>query len=177
MSSSPKPVAWQLNRGSSTRMLTRRESNNVLQITCKRQEAYLEDEHLASLPRNPRGGVERWRFPSRIPDDFQVRDGDLFARDPLEGPGDRPTVDLRDSQRKPSTIPAGFYERMNQIEQFLLERRFWKTHYPEESPGRRTADRLQSAVAACHPSPTTSIREFWSLATGGALTPRRVPTI
>ncbi|MEB5284578.1 2OG-Fe(II) oxygenase family protein [Pseudomonas aeruginosa] len=172
MSSSPKPVAWQLNRGSIYQdVYEKRIDKRPVDTLAKLQEAYLEDEHLVFPSEQThvaalRDGV----FLLRIPDDFQVRDCDLFASNFFKGPAIAPYGAFRELTAETFDDPLlGFHERINQIEQFLLERRFWKTHYPEEilQAGEQLTAYSRQLLRAIL-SLTDIDPEFWSLATGGA---------
>ena len=101
-------MAWQLNRGSIYQdVYEKRIDKRPVDTLAKLQEAYLEDEHLVFPSEQTRVAALRdGVFLLRIPDDFQVRDCDLFASNFFKGPAIAPTVHFANSQRKPSTIPC-----------------------------------------------------------------------
>lgn len=72
-------------------------------------------------------------FFMEIPDDLDVTAGDEFARQFYLGPGAEPYGRFRGLEYDKFGDPLlGFHQRVNQIEQFLLERRFWEGHFPAE---------------------------------------------
>ena len=72
-------------------------------------------------------------FLVRIPDGIPIPDGDAFASGFHRGPEHPPYGRFRDITAGRFGDPLlGFHQRVNQIEQFLLERRFWPTDYPQE---------------------------------------------
>lgn len=72
-------------------------------------------------------------FLLEIPSGLDVSAGDAFARQFYEGPAKAPYGRFRDISSDRFGDPLlGFHQRINQIEQFLLERRFWATAYPPE---------------------------------------------
>ncbi|MFJ8957647.1 2OG-Fe(II) oxygenase family protein [Streptomyces sp. NPDC102381] len=72
-------------------------------------------------------------FYLEIPASIDVLAGDVFASQFYRGPSVTPYGRFRsiDSYRFGDPL-LGFHQRVNQIEQFLLERRFWETSYPPE---------------------------------------------
>ncbi|MEN1478788.1 hypothetical protein AAIH16_34950, partial [Pseudomonas aeruginosa] len=162
----------QLNRGSIYQdVYEKRIDKRPVDTLAKLQEAYLEDEHLVFPSEQTRVAALRdGVFLLRIPDDFQVRDCDLFASNFFKGPAIAPYGAFRELTAETFDDPLlGFHERINQIEQFLLERRFWKTHYPEEilQAGEQLTAYSRQLLRAIL-SLTDIDPEFWSLATGGA---------
>lgn len=72
-------------------------------------------------------------FLLRVPPGFELAAGDAFAHQFFEGPSAHPYGRFRDLGPAHFRDPLlGFHRRVNQIEQFLLERRFWRSHYPPE---------------------------------------------
>ncbi len=66
-----------------------------------------------------------------IPEDVNVGTGDAFSRQFHRGPSNPPYGRFRDVGSDAFGDPLlGFHRRANQTEQFLLERRFWHTHFP-----------------------------------------------
>ncbi|MEV7601230.1 2OG-Fe(II) oxygenase family protein [Kitasatospora sp. NPDC089797] len=69
----------------------------------------------------------------KIPAEVDVSAGDEFARTFHRGPAATPYGRFRTLDSSHFGDPLlGFHQRVNQIEQFLLERRFWGTDYPPE---------------------------------------------
>lgn len=67
----------------------------------------------------------------QIPDWVSVNVGEDCAQNFFRGPSHPPYGALRDLTSSQFDDPLlGFHERTNQIEQFLLERRFWESSYP-----------------------------------------------
>jgi hypothetical protein len=72
-------------------------------------------------------------FLLEIPADLDVACGDAFSRQFFQGTAAAPYGRFRDLGPDHFGDPLlGFHRRVNQIEQFLLERRFWSSHYPAE---------------------------------------------
>ncbi len=72
-------------------------------------------------------------FVLEIPEGFELAAGDRFAEGFYRGPQAPPYGRFRELTADTFGDPLlGFHERINQIEQFLLERRFWSSHYPAE---------------------------------------------
>ncbi|PHQ48395.1 hypothetical protein BLA24_33495 [Streptomyces cinnamoneus] len=72
-------------------------------------------------------------FLLEIPADIDVAAGDAFSRQFHLGPDSPPYGRFRDLGSEHFGDPLlGFHQRVNQIEQFLLERRFWASDYPPE---------------------------------------------
>lgn len=72
-------------------------------------------------------------FLLRIPDGLDISAGDAFARQFHLGASVVPYGRFRDILSDRFDDPLlGFHQRVNQIEQFLLERRFWAGTYPPE---------------------------------------------
>ena len=72
-------------------------------------------------------------FLLRIPQWLDVCAGDEFAEDFYQGPGRAPYGRFRDVGAGDLGDPLlGFHQRVNQIEQFLLERRLWTKTFPAE---------------------------------------------
>jgi hypothetical protein len=72
-------------------------------------------------------------FLLEIPADLDVAQGDAFARQFYQGNAAAPYGRFRQLGPDHFGDPLlGFHQRINQIEQFLLERRFWGSHYPAE---------------------------------------------
>ena len=68
-----------------------------------------------------------------MPADFPTAAADLFAQSFHLGPEVEPYGRFRGLTAERFGDPLlGFHERINQIEQFLLERRFWAGTYPPE---------------------------------------------
>lgn len=108
-------------------------------------------------------------FLLRVPAGAPLTDGDAFARQFYQGAGSPPYGRFRDLGADIFNDPLlGFHERINQIEQFLLEKRFWKSHYPAEIASLGEAltalsGRILRAVLSHVGIPV----EEWPRATGG----------
>lgn len=104
-----------------------------------------------------------------MPADFPTAAADLFARSFHLGPEVEPYGRFRGLTAERFGDPLlGFHERINQIEQFLLERRFWAGTYPPEITAAgealtRIAGQVLRAVLALTDIPP----KLWDVATGG----------
>ncbi|MEI5100701.1 2OG-Fe(II) oxygenase family protein [Streptomyces sp. PmtG] len=108
-------------------------------------------------------------FLLEIPDDLDVSVGDTFARQFHEGPAATPYGRFRDLRSDRFGDPLlGFHQRVNQIEQFLLERRFWSGTYPPEITELGEALTRLSRRVLCSVLSHVGIPERdWPRATGG----------
>lgn len=108
-------------------------------------------------------------FLLRVPAGFPLASGDAFARQFYRGAASPPYGRFRELRSEIFNDPLlGFHERINQIEQFLLERRFWQSHYPAEIAA------LGDALTALSGSILRAVlghvgipHEDWPRATGG----------
>ncbi|GHF58582.1 hypothetical protein GCM10010218_44870 [Streptomyces mashuensis] len=119
----------------------------------------------ASRDRAFRDGV----FLLEIPQDLDVAGGDAFARQFHQGPEAEPYGRFRllDSDHFGDPL-LGFHQRVNQIEQFLLERRFWAAHYPPEITALGEAlTRLSGQVLRSVLAHAGIPEADWRRATGG----------
>ncbi|WOX15319.1 2OG-Fe(II) oxygenase family protein [Streptomyces sp. N50] len=72
-------------------------------------------------------------FLLEIPDSLDTTAGDIFSRQFHLGPQAVPYGRFRELRADHFDDPLlGFHQRVNQIEQFLLERRFWQRDFPPE---------------------------------------------
>ena len=72
-------------------------------------------------------------FLLEVPRDSDLRAPDLFSQQFHLGRAVEPYGRFRDLTSETFGDPLlGFHQRVNQIEQFLLERRYWAAHYPPE---------------------------------------------
>ncbi|MCQ0023687.1 hypothetical protein M4914_12500 [Streptomyces somaliensis DSM 40738] len=108
-------------------------------------------------------------FLLRIPDGLDVGVGDRFAAQFHRGPGAMPYGRFRDIRSDRFDDPLlGFHQRVDQIEQFLLESRFWTEHYPSEVTALGQAlTRLARTVLRSVLAHAGIPREDWRRATGG----------
>jgi hypothetical protein len=84
-------------------------------------------------PEAMRRGLSDGVFLLRIPRNIDVRAGDEFAAGFYQGPDHEPHGRFRDIRAEDLGDPLlGFHQRVNQIEQFLLERRFWARTFPSD---------------------------------------------
>lgn len=106
-----------------------------------------------------------------IPDCLDVSIGDAFSSQFYMGTSAPPYGRFRDLGAEFFGDPLlGFHQRINQIEQFLLERRFWADVYPPEISNLGNALTSLSEVVLC--SVLTHIRlpkDFWERATGSCI--------
>ncbi|WP_372424371.1 2OG-Fe(II) oxygenase family protein [Salinarimonas chemoclinalis] len=108
-------------------------------------------------------------FALAIPAALDLDPGDRFAAQFHEGFGARPYGCFRSVRSDVFGDPLlGFHERTNQIEQFLLERRFWASHYPAEIAALGEAlTRLSGIVLRSVLARVGLPRSLWTRATGG----------
>ncbi|MDG9719749.1 2OG-Fe(II) oxygenase family protein [Streptomyces sp. DH24] len=104
-----------------------------------------------------------------IPAELDLSAGDAFARQFYRGPSAAPYGRFRDIGSDHFGDPLlGFHQRINQIEQFLLERRFWATDYPPEIAALGEALTRLSQQVLCSVLAHVGIPEQdWARATGG----------
>ncbi|MBA6440732.1 2OG-Fe(II) oxygenase family protein [Streptomyces sp. GMR22] len=104
-----------------------------------------------------------------IPAEIDVSAGDTFARQFYRGPSTAPYGRFRTIGSDHFGDPLlGFHQRINQIEQFLLERRFWATDYPPEIAELGEALTRLSQQVLCSVLHHVGIpEEDWARATGG----------
>lgn len=108
-------------------------------------------------------------FLLRIPDGLDIGVGDRFATQFHRGPDAAPYGRFRDVRSDRFNDPLlGFHQRVDQIEQFLLERRFWDEHYPSEITALGRALTELARTVLCSVLNHVGIpREDWRRATGG----------
>ncbi|PZU68642.1 2OG-Fe(II) oxygenase family protein [Sphingobium sp.] len=108
-------------------------------------------------------------FLLEIPSDIDIAACDLFARQFFRGPNVEPYGQFREFTPDSFEDPLlGFHERINQIEQFLLERRFWHGIYPPEIS--RCAENLTSTARLVLRGILQMAgipQALWPIATGG----------
>lgn len=104
-----------------------------------------------------------------IPRDLDVTVGDAFAGQFYRGPSAPPYGRFRTLGSDRFGDPLlGFHQRINQIEQFLLERRFWATDYPREIAALGEAlTRLSAQVLRSVLGHVGIPERDWARATGG----------
>ncbi|MEU6994061.1 2OG-Fe(II) oxygenase family protein [Streptomyces sp. NPDC046465] len=138
-------------------------------------EAHLEKARAVGGTLDFGGSAARHRafrdgvFLLEIPGDLDVSAGDAFARQFHEGPATAPYGRFRDITSDRFGDPLlGFHQRINQIEQFLLERRFWATAYPPEIAALGESLTRLSRHVLCSVLSAVGIPERdWRRATGG----------
>ncbi|MFJ4686969.1 2OG-Fe(II) oxygenase family protein [Streptomyces sp. NPDC088789] len=108
-------------------------------------------------------------FLLEIPAEIDVSAGDAFACQFYEGPVAAPYGRFRDLGSDHFGDPLlGFHQRINQIEQFLLERRFWAGVYPPEITDLgESLTRLSRQVLRSVLSAVGIPERDWRRATGG----------
>lgn len=107
-------------------------------------------------------------FMLKAPLDIELAAGDAFARGFYRG-DDSPYGRFRHVGSDTFADPLlGFHQRANQIEQFLLERRFWQAHYPPEIAllGERL-NHLSQSVLRSVLAEVGIPEQDWRTATGG----------
>lgn len=108
-------------------------------------------------------------FQLDVPTGLALAPGDAFAAQFYRGPAAEPYGRFRELGPARFGDPLlGFHQRINQIEQFLLERRFWATEYPIEIA------RMGEAMTALSQQVLRSVLAHvglpaaeWARATGG----------
>lgn len=108
-------------------------------------------------------------FLLEIPAEVDVSAGDAFAQQFYCGPSTVPYGRFRTIGSDRFGDPLlGFHQRINQIEQFLLERRFWGTDYPPEIAALGEVLTRISQQVLCSVLAHVGISEQdWARATGG----------
>ncbi|OON72075.1 2OG-Fe(II) oxygenase family protein [Streptomyces tsukubensis] len=103
-----------------------------------------------------------------IPADVAVATGDAFAEHFFRGPTSPPYGEFRDITSDSFGDPLlGFHQRANKSEQFLLERRFWDTRFPDEMTALGEAmTRLSSHIMAGVLAYSGIPYDRWGRATG-----------
>ena len=108
-------------------------------------------------------------FLLRVPESFALSEADRFANGFYRGHGSHEYGHFRELGPSVFNDPLlGFHERINQIEQFLLERRFWDPYYPADV--RETGEQFTQLAAVVLRSVlrwSGIPRDLWGLATGG----------
>lgn len=104
-----------------------------------------------------------------VPGDVDLSAADEFAATFYVGDAAAPYGRFRSLTHEVFGDPLlGFHQRVNQIEQFLLERRFWASHYPPEI--RQVGEALVRMSRAIVSSVLHRVRvpeHLWAQATGG----------
>jgi hypothetical protein len=108
-------------------------------------------------------------FQLAVPTGLALAAGDAFARGFFAGPHGGPYGRFRELRSGYFGDPLlGFHQRVNQIEQFLLERRFWARDYPPEIATLGEALTRVSQQVLCAVLAHVGIpRADWARATGG----------
>ncbi len=172
MTTTPNPTSWQLNRGSIYQdVYAKRMDERPVDTEAELQRASLANGLLVFASDQARAtALQDGVFLLRIPDDLDVQACDLFASHFFKGAAKHPYGAFREVTSATFDDPLlGFHERTNQIEQFLLERRFWASHYPVEifQAGERLTQLSRQVLRAI--LALTDIEPgHWHLATGGA---------
>ncbi|MEZ4359573.1 MAG: 2OG-Fe(II) oxygenase family protein [Kofleriaceae bacterium] len=165
------PLGPSVERGKIYRdVYAKRQDDEVVVEAAALERAWTEDGELrfadaAARARAFADGV----FALRRPASLRVAAGDQFAEQFFRGPGAEPYGRFRDLRTEAFGDPLlGFHQRINQIEQFLLERRFWRSHYPPEIAhlGEQLTELSQQILRAVLSHLQVPPAQ-WSLATGG----------
>lgn len=109
-------------------------------------------------------------FMLKIPTGVELEACDLFSQTFHRGEETPPYGLYRTLTAETFRDPLlGFHERINQIEQFLLERRFWSDYYPVEiASAGECLTALAETVLRSILGLTDIPRTAWTVATGGA---------
>lgn len=120
-------------------------------------------------PRDKDQALRDGVFFLKIPSWVNVGAADVFATQFYRGKMCPPYGHFRDMPAEEFGDPLlGFHQRINQIEQFLLERRFWKKYYPIEITDLGEKLTLLSRQLICSVLKHVGIPHFdWRKATGG----------
>lgn len=104
-----------------------------------------------------------------IPKELEIKAGQIFADQFYRGQSFPPYGHFRDINSSQFDDPLlGFHQRINQIEQFLLERRFWAHHYPPEISLLGESLTYIAKQIVCSVLEYTEIPNVeWARATGG----------
>lgn len=125
-------------------VLDKRLDNTSIDIEKDLEKSYIKNGSLYFDNTNGFAtAMEEGIFMLKIPHDLHIKDCDLFAQNFYKQPIDyndtnRPEAEeyskFRDytSDNFDNDGLLGFHERIDQIEQFLLEKRFWKKWYPKQ---------------------------------------------
>ena len=107
-------------------------------------------------------------FLLKIPEYFDVSAGDVFSRQFYMGSSSPPYGYFRELSAEHFGDPLlGFHQRVNQIEQFLLERRFWASIYPPEIASLGEAFTFLSKQVLCSVLTHVGLpKNQWERATG-----------
>jgi hypothetical protein len=109
-------------------------------------------------------------FLLKVPDAIDLAAGDAFAANFYRGStAVSPYGRFRDITHQTFGDPLlGFHQRINQIEQFLLERRFWSEYYPPEITRLgETITQLSRIIVRSVLASVDIPAELWAQATGG----------
>jgi len=168
-SSTQRP--WTLNRGAIYRdVYDKRIDDRPVEGIASLARAYVKSDKLVFASASQqhcalRDGI----FLLEIPTAMALSTCDTFASQFYRGPTSKPYGEFRTITAERFEDPLlGFHERINQIEQFLLERRFWKRDYPEEV--ERSGEMLTTlarTILRSVLSLTDIPQDVWALATGG----------
>ena len=129
------PVAPRIERGQIYRdVYAKRVDQEAVVADAEFERARIEHGSLVfETPAGQGRALDDGIFLLRMPPGLDVTAGDGFAAQFFLGPGVPPYGRFRELGPEEFGDPLlGFHRRTNQIEQFLLERRFWDRYYPAE---------------------------------------------
>ncbi|NRN30779.1 2OG-Fe(II) oxygenase family protein [Photorhabdus heterorhabditis] len=168
-SSDLKP--WSLKRRAIYQdVYNKRVDNRPVKIIAKLQKAYVENNSLIFESSSQQDqALNDGIFFLKIPFSFQLSACDMFSRNFYKGDNVIPYGEFRKITAERFGDPLlGFHTRTNQIEQFLLEHRFWKGNYPPEIEQAGEELTTLGHIVLRSILKLTNIPEIdWSIATGG----------
>ncbi|QYG08888.1 2OG-Fe(II) oxygenase family protein [Janthinobacterium sp. PAMC25594] len=162
---------WDLKRGAIYQdVYSKRVDERPVEVVASLVRARVEGDALTFASESQRHCALRdGIFLLYIPATIDLSAGDAFAGGFYQGSTSQPYGRFRSMTSEHFGDPLlGFHERSNQIEQFLLERRFWKRDYPIE-----IMDIGEQMVALAHTVLRSVLRltdipeRDWPTATGG----------
>ncbi len=148
----------------------RRVDDQEAEVEAELARAWLDGDDLRfAEPSQQARALADGVFLLRIPPGTSLAAGDAFARQFYQGPDFPPYGRFRALGAEIFNDPLlGFHERVNQIEQFLLEKRFWDSHYPAEIASLGDAlNTLSRCVLRAVLAHVGIPQEDWLRATGG----------
>ncbi|MGI5261687.1 2OG-Fe(II) oxygenase family protein [Streptomyces angustmyceticus] len=149
----------------------KRVDTQAVTLTAALERARIEGDSLAF-----EGGEQAWKralsdglFLLAVPPELDIQAGDAFSSQFYQGGSSLPYGRFRQLTSDRFGDPLlGFHQRTNQIEQFLLERRFWERYYPREISALGEGLTQLSRQVICSVLGYAGIPEKdWEQATGG----------
>lgn len=171
MAQSSTSQPWNLKRRSIYQdVYSKRIDDRPVQAVASLERARVEhDELIFSSEPGQHAALRDGIFLLKIPTTIDLSAGDTFANEFYRGSISKRYGKFRSITSEYFGDPLlGFHERSNQIEQFLLERRFWKRDYPVELA--RIGERMGALAHTVLRSVlrlTDIPQNDWAKATGG----------